>query len=258
MSEADDLAAAIEAIHDGVLSLQRSRRQGPVGDIERTLMRRLTPHLRQAHDMARRLQSAGAARGSLEQALDWLADGAVLMRADRTVTSANEAFRTIARGGDGIALRKSRVELTAAEARLRLDSTLAAACRASESGAPVWTGGDFPVPRSSDKPPYLACTRPLLHKGRLQAAEAVAVMFIRDPLRPRGSATSLLSELFGLTDAEANLALALQAGFVPADYARSHTLSVNTVYTHLRRIKDKTMAALIGMLNHMQMSLRPD
>ena len=41
-------------------------------------------------------------------------------------------------------------------------------------------------------------------------------------------------------DAETALALALQAGATSADYARAKRLSLNTVYTHLRRLREKT------------------
>jgi len=31
----------------------------------------------------------------------------------------------------------------------------------------------------------------------------------------------------------------MQTGTAPSDYARQHLISLNTVYTHLRRIKDE-------------------
>ena len=58
----------------------------------------------------------------------------------------------------------------------------------------------------------------------------------------------------------AGLARAIQAG-VPLDkYARERTVSLNTVYTHLRRIKEKTackrMSELVRTLNDLRMPLR--
>jgi DNA-binding CsgD family transcriptional regulator len=68
----------------------------------------------------------------------------------------------------------------------------------------------------------------------------VAVLFVRD-LAVRGAGDArMLRDLFGFTTAEANLALALQRGVSPNDYARAHRISINTVYTHLRRIKEKS------------------
>ena len=54
----------------------------------------------------------------------------------------------------------------------------------------------------------------------------------------------------------------LQSGTPPGDYARERAVSLNTVYTHLRRIKEKTrchrMPELIRRLNDLQVPLRRD
>jgi DNA-binding NarL/FixJ family response regulator len=56
------------------------------------------------------------------------------------------------------------------------------------------------------------------------------------------------------------LAQALQEGMAVTDYARARKLSLNTAYTHLRRIKEKTgckhMAELIRWLNDLRLPLR--
>jgi len=79
----------------------------------------------------------------------------------------------------------------------------------------------------------------------------------------RNAATiRMLRDIFGLTDAEASLAQALQAGTPLGEYADTRAVSLNTVYTHLRRIKEKTgcnrMAELIRRLNNLQVPLRLD
>ena len=71
-----------------------------------------------------------------------------------------------------------------------------------------------------------------------------------------------MRELFGLTEAEAALAQALQSGVTLTEYARQRALSLNTVYTHLRRLREKTgrnrMAELIHRLNELRLPLRRD
>ena len=80
------------------------------------------------------------------------------------------------------------------------------------------------------------------------------------PLRGSLPAHRSSADAFGLTRAEADLALALQAGGSPTGYARERTLSLNTVYTHLRRLKEKTgatrLSELIGRLNELRLPLR--
>ncbi len=71
-----------------------------------------------------------------------------------------------------------------------------------------------------------------------------------------------MRDVFGLTESEAHLAQALQSGVPIGNYARDRALSLNTVYTHLRRLKEKTgchrMPELIRKLNDLQVPLRVD
>ena len=63
-----------------------------------------------------------------------------------------------------------------------------------------------------------------------------------------------------LTEAEAALARGLFAGLSAAEYARKHVLSRNAVYTHLRRIREKTrcvrLPELIRRLSEAQPAVR--
>jgi DNA-binding CsgD family transcriptional regulator len=105
--------------------------------------------------------------------------------------------------------------------------------------------------------------RPLFETdGRTAHQSAKTFVLVRDPLARNAAATRNLRDVFGLTEAEAALAQALQAGIPLGDYARARALSLNTVYTHLRRIREKTgcnrMAELIRKLNDLQVPLRLD
>lgn len=239
--------------------VHRSARQGHVQRDGIATMRRLVPHMRQAFDMARRLKGAGEARSSLECALDWLADGVALVRADRTIVYANEAFQVIARRNDGIGARKGALEFTLADSRTRLDAAVGNIGRFRSGDLHHNGAADFHVPRKLGAPPYLVSVRPLLdnkHAGN----GAVAIVFVRDPMVRSVAGLRILREILGLTEAEAALAQALQSGMSLADYAKADAVSLNTVYTHLRRIKEKTgchrMAELIRKLNDLQVPLR--
>jgi DNA-binding CsgD family transcriptional regulator len=187
----------------------------------------------------------------------------MLVRTDGTVVYANEAFQAIARRSDGVRTKKGVIELAAADARSRFEAALKAVHQL-RSGDPRHASADFPVARASGAPPYLVSVRPIpsnRRHSRLETA-ADAIVFIRDPLSRNTAATRLLREVFGLTDAEASLAQALQSGLPLGDYARVRAVSLNTVYTHLRRIKEKTgctrMAELTRKLNDLQVPLRID
>jgi len=182
---------------------------------------------------------AGRLGSLLARALDWCADGVALVEVDCTVSHANRAFASIARARDGIGTRKGVVEIADLQMRARLAAALGAMLREHEPAGgsePI----DFQLPRPSGAPAYIISIRPLLGAMPHDAKRPVAVLFVRDrDVRGAGDAR-MLRDLFGLTTAEANLALALQRGVSPNDYARAHRISINTVYTRLRRIKEKT------------------
>jgi DNA-binding CsgD family transcriptional regulator len=245
--------------NQAIVSIQRTRRQGHVDkrDIER--MQQLLPHLRLAYDMATRLRHAETAVRSLEGALEWLSDGVALVRADGMIAYANRAFQDIARRNDGIRIRKGAFDLPTDRARTLLSQAIGdgARLRQGDDGGIALT--DFLVARGSDGPPYLVSIRPLAARS-IPHADAVAIVFVRDPAARDTAAVAFLREYFGLTEAEADLARALQAGRSLGDYARDRALSLNTVYTHMRRIKEKTrcrrMPELIRKLNDLQTPLR--
>jgi DNA-binding CsgD family transcriptional regulator len=248
----------------GIVSIQRSRRQGHVGMSDIRRMRVLMPHVRQAHDVAKRLRHADIAHRSLEEALDWLADGVALIAAGGRIAYANDAFRAMAGRGDGFRVAKGSIEFMTPAGRDRLAAALTAVGRLAAGSIVVDLPTDFVVPRLSGAPGYLVSLRPLAgeRSDALPANGAAAILFIRDPLQGSGATVRTLRQVFGLTDAEAGLAAALQAGIAVADYARSRAVSLNTAYTHLRRIKEKTgckrLAELIRKLNDLTIPLRAE
>ena len=84
--------------------------------------------------------------------------------------------------------------------------------------------------------------------------------FVRNPPDDGADDIGLLRDVFGLTNAEAGVALALRRGVSLSDYAKAQGVSQNTVYTHLRRVRDKTgchrLPELIGRLNEIRTLLR--
>lgn len=245
-------------------TVQRTRAQGHVTPADIQLMGRLVPHFRQARDVAIRLGRAAGVGRSLEGALDWLADGVALVREDGTIVYANDALRANATRGDGLRITKGAFVFQASEARARFATAMAAVARLRAGDAASAGATDLAVGRSAGMPPYLLSVRPLPRGGRNGGIDgrAAAIVFIRDPLNRGPAASALLREVFGFTEAEANLARALQCGASVAQYARERVVSLNTIYTHLRRIKEKTgckrMGELIHKLNELQVSLRSD
>jgi DNA-binding CsgD family transcriptional regulator len=119
---------------------------------------------------------------------------------------------------------------------------------------------DFAVPRDGGLPPYTISVRPLRSRNRTERLDAVAMLLVHDPLQQHVSAARMLQELYGLTNAEVHLVQALSTGLTAVAYARSRGVSITTVYTHLKRTREKTgwrsVAELTRRFHELSVSLR--
>ena len=111
-------------------------------------------------------------------------------------------------------------------------------------------------------PAYIVSVRPLVG-GQAHTTghtQAKVMVLIRDPLWQNPATSQMLQQLFGLTNAEAHLAQALCAGTTTGTYALDRDVSINTVYSHLKRIREKTgcksVPELIRRLGELNVPLR--
>jgi DNA-binding CsgD family transcriptional regulator/PAS domain-containing protein len=244
-----------------VVTVQRTRKQGHVDQREILLMQRLYPHFQKSYDMRAKLKIQSSRHDVLENALDLLADGVALLRADGRLVYANEALRKLASDGTDLAIGRGILEFSNPHVRGRFDAALSAARR---FGDPSRDPGlsDFGVPRDG-LPPYTVSVRPLVGGKLSQRSPHVAAMMVlvHDPLDRNLAAGQMLQDLFGLTRAEAHLVCALGTGTTAGAYANKRQVSIATVYTHLRRTREKTgwrsVAELTRRFNELNMTLRP-
>jgi DNA-binding CsgD family transcriptional regulator len=206
---------------------------------------------------------AFAARENLfASALDLLADGIALLGRDGGIVYVNEALRMLAARGSDFRIQRNAIEFSSADSRGRFAAALGAARRVQEP-ATVFRPADFAVPRDNGLPPYTVSVRPLPRAGQPTAhPSAVAMLLVHDPLQRTLSAGRMLQELHGLTNAEAQLVEALSTGMTAVTYARNRRISITTVYTHLRRTREKTgwksVAELTRRFHQLNIALRPN
>jgi DNA-binding CsgD family transcriptional regulator len=259
------LAGVVFADRQGfsAISMHRSRKEGHFDASNIALMRRIMPHVAVALGVSRRLKAAGVETAALASMLDRLAEGLALLSGDGRVLYANRAFEAMLRLGDGLRSVGGTLAFAAAGAAARFARALRAASRLAEGDARANIGGDFVAERPSGAPAYVVSLSPV-GRGTVLAegVGAAVILFIRDPLERDAAPAQMLRDLFGLTAAEAHFAQALQAGISPSDYASEAALSLNTVYTHLRHVKEKTgerrTARLRRKLSELRISLRAD
>jgi DNA-binding CsgD family transcriptional regulator len=234
----------------GAVTLQFSPGQGHADTARIALMGRLAPHVSLALDARRRLTGAVGA-GAFREALDQLSDGAALLAADGRVLWVNAAMAAIAAAGDGLRISRGRVAFRLPVAERAFLRALAAVRRLRD-GEPRDPARDFDGPRATGAAPYRVSVRPI--PGGFEDAEGAAFLLLaRDPVGSATHGEEVMRRTFDLTPAEAHLAMDLCRGVSPGAYAGRRGVSANTVYTHMRRLKDKCGAArtveLIATLN---------
>ncbi len=241
-------------------SIQRNDRQGHVDKNDLSRLKVILPHIRQAFDLTLRLERSRNIETGLTAACDWLSDGTILVRSDGTILFANDPARELLNASDGVRTVDGQLSFTHPEAQA---AYLAALTSILTRPAHIGTAGtrlDFGAKRTSGADPLVVAVRQLPEARHGLSTGATVAVFIRNPDAAPGC-VGILRAFFGLTAAEAELAEALRTGISVSAYGSLRGISQNTVYTHLRRIKDKTgtsrLPDLVRKLNRIVIDLQP-
>jgi DNA-binding CsgD family transcriptional regulator/PAS domain-containing protein len=199
----------------------------------------LLPHVARAQQTQERLQVLEAG----EVALNELNGGVVLVDAERSVRYLNRAAEdALVHARDGLLLRHGRLAARNNEADAALQRLVAyAAAPDSLLGAPP----DVLVHRPSLRRPYHVTASSLRRTVRpyIGGTRPAALVLITDPELHRAIDARALQQGYGLTPAEARLAVALTQGQTLEQAAERLAIRYETARTHLRRILEKTQTS---------------
>jgi DNA-binding CsgD family transcriptional regulator len=252
------------------LSIERRRDQGRFESTELAALSRALPHLQRAGRLASNVGDAHA-RGVLDAA-NALRCGAILLdRAARVVNVSEKAERHLGHAGestlklaaDGSLLAHDRAANV--ELQRLIGTALNTAVRATVSVS-TKGGGAVALPRLAQaiasggegqdrRLPLVISAAPVLGAGNDVFQRAKVILTITDPEERIEPTEALVRSAFGLTEAEARVAIALQQGSELSDIARGFSVSAGTVRTQLKAIFAKTgthrQSDLVGLLARM-------
>ncbi len=208
--------------------------------VEAGEMQALLPHLRRALEVRRRLQRAEQASRSFHSVLDRLSLGVILLGATGRPLHANASADAMLRCADGLIRTPDGLRAVLRDDDRHLQALLRALCRVT-AGESLRPGGHLRIRRSSGYPAYAAMLAPIAARTPASGPDGPAILlFLSEPGARTVSDLAVLSELFGLTDAEAKVVLALLSGVALPAFARSAAISYNTAKTLLARAMNRT------------------
>jgi DNA-binding CsgD family transcriptional regulator/PAS domain-containing protein len=220
-------------------NLCRSARQGPLPAEMRRLVERLVPHMSRTIRLGFRIEGYRALQHAQYQVLDRLSSGIVVLDRSARVLFANRAASAMAADGGPLGLRNARLSTAFPADAQRLDALVAAATR----GDAIISTMSLPHPHDGRLLMVQITSlrsRDLDRLGDLGLRDAAAMVIIRDPAQPLDIPLAWIMDAYGLTPAEARVALASASGLSISEAAHRLNISPNTVKTHLRRVFSKT------------------
>jgi DNA-binding CsgD family transcriptional regulator len=173
-------------------------------------------------------------------AVDQLSVATIILDQQGQLLNTNGLARALLEERDGLGQRDQRLHLEGRELNRALHEALEAIVRARQ-GDETSVVKALRVPRSSGRSDLGLVIRPVPTSEWSEGPSSpCAAVFISDPDLRDSSSQQGLAELFGLTPAEANLALLLARGLSLAEASETQNISQHTARAQLKSIFAKT------------------
>ncbi|MFC4274569.1 helix-turn-helix transcriptional regulator [Achromobacter aloeverae] len=234
----------------GVLGVHRAKDAGPYGAADRHRLEALYLHVRRALGMRHRLHEIALAHHAAVDALERLDTGVMVVDASCTVLYANRAAEGLLRAAQGHRARDRRFCLDDPALNARLAKSVREAARIAEGQYHQYPrpGTAIAVPRTGRLPITLIVSPWKAEWAPADVARPAAMIFLRDPETSAPTAAQTSMELFGMTRAEATVAIAISQGASLESIAASLGVRLGTVPTHLKKALLKTGTQRQGAL----------
>lgn len=225
----------------GVLTVQRSPKQGHASAEDVQRLQWLVPHFSRALDIQRRLGLAHLRENTLLETLEHVASGVLVLDAKGRVIRLNTIAEDILSDEDGLCLNNGLFSASEPGTRASINKLLANVMPDGQEDISR-LGGEVSVPRPSGKAPYMISVRRLpLDRAAtgVIAPGPAGLVFVHDPACSTLPSPQHLQALFGLTGREADVVIAVCEGESLREHADARAVSITTVRSHLYKAMDK-------------------
>ena len=222
------------------LSTMRDERQPPFGAVETRFLGAVAPHLVRAVQIQRRLRGAQMRAAALEDVLDQLEAGIVLLSGNAHVVFVNRAAQKILAARDGLWIDRGSLATVASHMTM-LHEAIRQASNTSR-GDGLDPGRALKIPRAGGRSLDVLVSLLLLPEHRNLVPHRSVAVFVRDPSQYPEPLPDLLRRMYGLTGAESRIAIELGAGKSIAQAADACRVSQGTARWHVKHVFAKTGA----------------
>jgi DNA-binding CsgD family transcriptional regulator len=222
-----------------IINLTRSLRHGDYQPRDADRLTVLMPHLLRAVQLAARMRPALTERQLIDASIEVWRDATLLLDGEGKLLHANALARQILDRRDGLALAGGHIVARDPDVARRLRGV------ASDSlNRPNTARGDsLVVGRPDGRRPYLVTVVPAKRNETALFPEEIRVIVtITDLDRNHRPDRDILQTAFGLSRAQANVAVLVAAGHSGTEISKSLGISQFTVRRHLADLLDRTGA----------------
>ncbi|HVG49795.1 MAG TPA: hypothetical protein VM899_16840 [Rubellimicrobium sp.] len=207
------------------------------GTDDRRLYQAMLPHVRRAIELTVRMHDLQLASRRAAAVADLNADGLLIVDQHRRIQFSNVAAERVLVRGDGVCRRDGMLHARPSHDSDRLARLIREAALRTGS-----RGGCMRVVRGIEKPALAVIVTPFPPDLRnlAETATAHALVSITELVLGPAPAGQHIIELFGLSKAEAELAIALLEGRHIEEIALERQVALSTVRSQLRSILRKT------------------
>ncbi len=246
----DILGADLDVPNEASVRLRISRFKGakPFGPEEKNLIGSLMPHLERALVIHARQNKVESERALYAGAMEQLSVGTVILDENGSMINCNALAKELIEAKDGLVNSKGNLHLANREQTNELQKLVSSVLETQRTGASGFVEA-MRATRPSGLPDLGLVIRPVPTNKFSEGKSVPSVaIFISDPEQSSETPVQIITRLFGVTPAEASLAMLLVNGLTLDEAAKVQGVSRNTTRTHLRSIFAKTGVSRQTML----------
>jgi DNA-binding CsgD family transcriptional regulator/PAS domain-containing protein len=229
---------AARGVEIATMNFSRTERRGQFSGADLELADRIHPHLIRAFDMGQRFASTRRLAGELASVLDRSQHGLFVLSDDGLVRHVNRAGERLVGEESGLRLVDRRLTAANSADARQLAALIGAAGTPERERR---TGGSMALSTPNRRAPLSITIAPVRSDQLAPVYRGHSILVCVTDLEANVTLPEQkLRGLFGLTPAEARLALAIFEGLSPTEAAASFGVSPNTVRVQLGHIFEKT------------------